>query len=115
MMLVSKKLPKRKSYTVEFKLTTLGHVDRHESVSATAEEFGVDRKQIRMWRANRDVLLQHETGREKRKLKLHPGRTEVGGVGGEIFLSFYKKKEAKGELLEIKTCRDRGGSEPSRL
>ena len=73
MMLVSKKMPKRKSYTVEFRLTDLEHVDRHGNVSATAEEFGVDRKQIRMWRANRDVLLQHETGKEKRKLKLHPG------------------------------------------
>ena len=62
MMLVSKKMPKRKSYTVEFRLTALEHVDRHENVSATAEEFGVDRKQIRMWRANRIVLLQHETG-----------------------------------------------------
>ena len=55
------------------------------SVSATAEEFGVDRKQIRMWRTNRDVLVQHETGKEKRKLKLHPGRT----VKSELEVRFF--------------------------
>ena len=71
------------------------------------KSFGVDRKQIRMWRANRDVLLQHETGKEKRKLKVHPGRTvKSGGLEVRLF-EFYKKKEAKGELLEIMTCREK--------
>ena len=86
MMLVSKKMPKRKSYTVEFRLTALEHVDRHGNVSATAEEFGVDRRQIRMWRANRDVLLQHENWQRKANVETAPwSDCEVGGVGGETF------------------------------
>ena len=102
MMLVSKKIPKPKSYTVEFKLTALEHFDRHGNVSATAEEFGVDRKQIRMWRANRDVLLQHETGKEKRKLKLHPGRTVKSGELEVRLFEFLQEERSEGRVVRNK-------------
>ena len=80
-----------KSSSVEFKLTAVEHFDRLGNVSATAEEFVVDRKQIRMLLANRDVLLQYESSREKRKLKLCPGRT-------------MKSEELEGRVSQRASC-----------
>ena len=105
MALVSKKMPKRKSSSVEFKLTAVEHFDRLGNVSATAEEFVVDRKQIRMLRANRDVLLQYETSREKRKLKLHPGRTVKSEELEVRVFEFLQEERSEGRVVRNKSVR----------
>ena len=86
----------------ELKLSALEHLDRHGNVSATAEEFGEDRKQIRMWRANRDVLLQHEPGREKRTLKLHPGRAVKSEELEVRLFEFLQEERSEGRVVRKK-------------
>ena len=59
-------MPRRKSYSVKFKLSALQFL-RNPNVSETAKEFGVDRKQVRQWNEMRHVLIQNQTGKQKEK------------------------------------------------
>ena len=71
-------------------------------VSQTAREFGVDRKRIREWRENRDALLLHETGQEKKKRKLHRGpaiRSEEVDLG---VLEFLDQERTEGRVVRNK-------------
>ena len=95
-------MPRRKSYTVEFKLTALSYLDRHGSVKGTAEEFGVDSKMIRQWRANSDQLHQHQTGKQKDKRKLHPGRQVRSEQLEASLLEFFEDERMEGRVVRNK-------------
>ena len=65
--------PKR-SFTVQFKLNAIKwHQENGIIVSATARTFNVDRKRIREWLENEDLLRQNRIGKKSQLRKLHPG------------------------------------------
>jgi transposase-like protein len=56
------KMPKHNSYmyTVLFKLSAIDwHGDNGSVITKTAKEFGVDRKRIREWIQNEDLLCMN--------------------------------------------------------
>lgn len=97
-------MPRNKSYTVEYKLSALRYLDNdaNGSVSQTAREFGVDRKRIREWRENRDALLLHETGQEKKKRKLHRGRAIRSDEVDLGVLEFLDQERTEGRVVRNK-------------
>ena len=68
-------MPKHKSCNVSSKLEALRYLDTEAAGNVTecAKEFSVDRKRIREWTDNREILEQ-QYGKEKLKRKLSPGR-----------------------------------------
>ena len=48
------------------------------------------------------VLLQHETGKEKRKLKLHPGRTVKSGELEVRLFEFLQEERSEGRVVRNK-------------
>ncbi|KAK7097631.1 hypothetical protein V1264_004579 [Littorina saxatilis] len=97
-------MPRRQSYTVEFKLATLDYLEHfaNGNVSQTAEEFGIDRKMIREWRTNRDRFIQHDRGTEKKKRKLHPGRHILSQEVDQAVLDYLNNERAEGRVVRNK-------------
>ncbi|KAL8593325.1 hypothetical protein ACOMHN_009978 [Nucella lapillus] len=97
-------MPRRQSYTVEFKLATLDYLEHfaNGNVSQTAEEFGIDRKMIREWRTNRNSLIQHDRGTEKKKRKLHRGRYILSQEVDQAVLDYLNNEQAEGRVVRNK-------------
>ncbi|KAK7100976.1 hypothetical protein V1264_016520 [Littorina saxatilis] len=97
-------MPRIKSYTVAFKLSALDYFDNNANgnVSQTASEFGVDRKRIREWRENRNTLLRHQAGKEKKKRKLHGGRDVRSEEVDEGVLEYLDQERAEGRVVRNK-------------
>ncbi|KAL8571450.1 hypothetical protein ACOMHN_009382 [Nucella lapillus] len=97
-------MPQRQSYTVEFKLATLDYLEHfaNGNGSQTAEEFGIDRKMIREWRTNRDSLIQHDRGTEKKKRKLHRRRYILSQEVDQAVLDYLNNERAEGRVVRNK-------------
>ena len=51
---------KRHSYTREFKLKVSDwYMNNGKNIARTAQMFGVDRKQVRTWLKNEEIIQQH--------------------------------------------------------
>ena len=57
-------MPKRiRSFTVEFKRDVIdGHAENGRSIHKTAKEYKIDRKCVRNWLNQEDILRQNGTG-----------------------------------------------------
>lgn len=60
--------PKRKSYTVEFKLAIVARIENGESLHKLEKELGVTRKMMREWKKLKQELVGEDKKRSKRKV-----------------------------------------------
>jgi transposase-like protein len=93
-------MPKRQSYTVEFKLSAIEwHRENGDNVSKTSKEFGVDRKMIRNWLANEGELRAHNRGEGKKKRKLSSGGELACEEMDLAVLEFLVEERANGRVV----------------
>ena len=68
---------KLKSYSIEFKVEAVEwHRMNGENVTLTSKKFSVDRKRVREWNTRYDQLVAHCSGKQKKKRKIHQGKTK---------------------------------------
>ena len=96
----------RASYTVDFKLSVVEWVQSNgKSVRAASKQFGVDRKCIREWLKERDVLGSARVLHGPQKRKLHGGRCPLSQELDRLVLSFILESRKLGREvsdLELK-------------
>ena len=69
----------RKSYTVEFKLIVLKHLEENgNNISQTSREFGIDRKNVRRW------LTANDKFQEERQVQVRYIRTGASKYPGKM-------------------------------
>ena len=71
---IAQKMPKHRSYTVEFKLSVIKwHKEKGESIRKTAREYQIDRKRIREWLKQEDELNSNSRGSDAKKRRISHG------------------------------------------
>ena len=66
---------KRRSYTLQYKLSVVEWIENHDTnLSCAARKFGVDRKLLRSWVAEKAALAAARSAHGPSKKKLHNGR-----------------------------------------
>lgn len=87
----------RASYTVDFKLSVVEWIQSNgKSVRAASKQFGVDRKCIREWLKEREVLGSARVLRGPQKRKLHGGRCPLSQELDRLVLSFILESRKVG-------------------
>lgn len=90
----------RSSYTVDFKLSVVDWVQNNEkSIRAASRQFGVDRKCVRKWLREKDVLGCARVMHGPRKRKLHAGRCPLSQELDELVLGSIQQQQERGEAL----------------
>lgn len=96
----------RASYTVDFKLSVVEWVQSNgKSVRAASKQFGVDRKCIREWLKEKEVLGSARVLHGPQKRKLHGGRCPLSQELDRLVLSFILESRKLGREvsdLELK-------------
>ena len=88
----------RASYTVDFKLSVVEWVkDGGRSLRAAAKQFGVDRKCIRQWVKERDVLGTARVLHGPQTRKLHGGRCPLSHELDRLVLGFILERRRLGK------------------
>lgn len=66
---------KRRSFSVELKLQAIQwHNENGQNVTKTAQQFDIDRKRVREWLSNEDMLRLNSVGQKKRMKKISAGK-----------------------------------------
>ena len=89
------------SYTVEFKLQVLDWYHKHgENKNITAKNFGVDRKRIRDWEVNEQILKeQTDPQRKRHRISGGPGRRIVSEELDKALIKWYNEQRAQQKLV----------------
>ena len=95
MELQSKK--KRNSYTREFKLKVADwFMNNGKNIARTAQMFGVDRKQVRTWLKNEEII-QHQKHSSKASGR---GCTAKYPIMEDALYAEYKDVRSKGKVVK---------------
>ena len=102
------KMPKHRSFTVKFKLQALDwHRQNGGNITQTAREFGVDRKRIREWLANEDLLMMHRRGSDAKKRRLGGGGQPVSQDLDMQVLDFLLDERAAGRPVSNRDLKEK--------
>ena len=95
-------MPKRKSYTVAFKIEVINwHMANGGFIKKTAREFEIDRKRVREWLQNEEELRQHLRGKAAKRRRLQLGKPMSEDLDFSV-LEYLEEERAKG----LPVCND---------
>jgi hypothetical protein len=102
-------MPKYRSYTVTFKLEAIAwHRAHGGNVSRTAKEYNVDRKRIREWLENEDLLESNRRGKDAKKRRIGAGSSPIS-IDLEIeILDWFLEERAQGRIVLNKDISEKG-------
>ena len=101
-------MPKNRSYTVTFKLQVIQwHRQNGGNVSETARNFNVDRKRVREWMGQEDVLLMHRRGAEAQKKRIGGGASAKSEELDALVLDWLMDERAAGRPVSNKDLMDK--------
>ena len=91
---------RHKRYTIEFKLAVVDWIKHHKSsYRAAAKQFGVDRKMIREWSANKDVYEVAMNKHGSQRCRVQGGRPPLSSELDLIVLEYLKQERSKGNKV----------------
>jgi transposase-like protein len=94
---------RRHSNDVSFKLLIVQwHRRNRKNVSKTAREFDIDRKRARGWDSRYECLLEHNVGKEKKRIRIGSGRPPHSiNLDQKLFI-FLEEERAEGRPVSNK-------------
>ena len=94
---------RRHSYNVGFKLMIVEwHRKNGRNVSQTARKFNIDRKRVRDWESQYDMLFQRSVDKDKKQRRLGSGRVPLSGDLDQKVLEFLEDERSEGRPVTNK-------------